>query len=186
MGLQLTTVLIAAGAGAVVLFIWSGIAWMALPHHKGDFHPLADRSDIEAALAAANANPGMYCIPHMDEFEQGLKDPALAERMQSGPNAMVVVMPKGPPMTGATFVRSFALNLFEALACVMLLNLVGEHVPTLADKVVLFALVGLFNGVSSYCSMSNWMCLPWRFAWTNVFDNVLGFALVGVVLHYVM
>lgn len=179
-----TQILIGGGAAAVTLFMWYGMAWMALTHHNGDFHSAKGNDDLERGIAQLGPANKFYAIPHMDDYAEGMKDPKLAERMDQGPNALVCVYPPGQPMTGGTFVKGFILNIIECVIAAIFLQLIGEHVPTLMDKVLLFMGIGIFISVSSYIAMHVWMIFPLRYCLMSTFDKVVGYGLVGIVLHF--
>src|SRR5687768_870754 len=105
------SILIAGGVSGVVLFVWYGLAWMALPHHKADFRACPNRDEVERALASVPAAGAWYMLPSYTDFPGGMKDPGLAERLKRGPNATVLVMPPGACMGAGTFAAGFVLNL---------------------------------------------------------------------------
>lgn len=179
-----TQILIGGGVAAIANFMWYAVAWMALPHHKGDFKSAKGNDDLERGLAQLGPANEFYAIPHMDDYAQGMKDPELAQRMDQGPNALVCVYPPGQPMSGGTFVKGFLLNVIEAVLAAILLYMVAEHVPSLMDKVMLFGSIGIFISVSSYLALHVWMIFPLRYCLTSTFDKVIGYSLIGVVLHF--
>ena len=91
-----TLILLGALGGGVVLFVWYAVAWMALPHHKKDFRGVQNPGPLEAALSNVEVQPVFYSLPFMDDYDQGMKDPAFIERMNKGPNALLLMMP--PPL----------------------------------------------------------------------------------------
>jgi hypothetical protein len=177
-------ILIGTVGGAAAMFVWLGLAWMALPHHNGDFRGIPEPEGLDAVLDKLDSGGAFYCYPFMKDYPGGQNDPDLKARLEKGPNAMITMLPRGDFMGGGVFLRGFLLNLFDAFGLAMLCTLVAADVPGLTDKVALCAVVGAFLGVSSYGGMSNWMFIPWRFTWMSVFDRVIGFALIGLVLHF--
>jgi hypothetical protein len=180
-----TAILIGAATGGAVLFVWAAVAWMGLHHHHGDYVPCPGREKIDPVLAALPPRDAFYCIPHFADYPGGMKDPALAARLQQSPSAMLMVWPPGPPMSGATFGRSFLLNVLEAFGLAFLVACVAGQVTGLWSRVAICVGAALFVVVASSLPLANWHASPWRFAFTSAFDKVVGYALVGVALHFV-
>jgi hypothetical protein len=170
-------------AAAAAMFGWYAICWMALPHHHGDFRSLGRAGPLDAALLSAKPAPGMYMFPHYRDY-QGMKDPALAERMKSGPNAWLVVM-KGCGMGPAAFLRGFVLNFLQCAALACLLHASRGVVSGLFPEVQFSAAVGLFAVGGSFSALAVWMGLPWRYVVTSSFDAIVGYGLAGLVMHFV-
>jgi hypothetical protein len=176
-----TDVFLATLAGGVVLFIWGAICWIALPHHHGDYRafPKADEDAVTRALEATRAGPGMYAVPHFANYG-GMKDPALNERYQRGPNATVVLTPPGPCMQGSTFLKGFVLDLAAAFAAAVILRYVNPGIEGTPRRVLFFAGIGaLVAGFPAFQQVI-WMKGPVRNAVTATFDGIVGFALVGL------
>ncbi|MBM4108417.1 MAG: hypothetical protein FJ255_06330 [Phycisphaerae bacterium] len=79
---------------AVAVFLVSWIAWMALPHHKPDFHKLADEDALLNALRSQKIGPGVYLFPGCDMKE--MKDPAKKARWEAGPHGSLAVLAGRP------------------------------------------------------------------------------------------
>lgn len=171
--------------GAIALFVSNAIAWMALHHHKADFRRIGGRAGaISDAVADAGLGPGMYPVPHMEDFERQMSDPIYLERLERGPNFLLVVAPTGNPMSGRTFARGFLVNLLEALGCALLMSIVAP-LGGVSNTVLFFVAVGAFKQLATYLSLSVWMWFPPRFALTSTCDAIVGYALVGLVLYFV-
>jgi len=181
----MTTLLIAALAGGVALYVWSAVCWMVLPHHLKDFDTLGDSED-GVASALAGVAPGWYVMPHFKNFEQGIKDPALDERNKAGPNGSIIVTPPGPCMRPVVFLRSFLMNLVQAYGAAALIILTGAYVESLLEKVLLLTSVSVL--IQSMPSLMNWNWgqFPLRSQASVIFDNTVGMAILAVVLHFVM
>ena len=169
-------------AGAGVLFVWGALCWIALPHHFGDWNRFANEPDVEAALVKGAPAPELYALPHWDSYPEGMKDKALRERFKRGPNAHVIVLRDVMEQPG-TFGKGFLLNAAVAFVCTALLHAGWFGVTGFAPTVGLFALLGaLAHGVNA-AQHAIWMGYPWRPVLTGLFDGVVGFALLGLVLH---
>lgn len=180
------TFLLAVAAAAVALYVWNALAWMALPHHKPDFRPVASPKALEDALLAANLTPGLYMLPHQDQFEGGCKNPALAARCQAGPNAMIVSAAPGAMMKPTTFLFGFLLNVAQALVLGLVLRWSAPAFSGLGPTVGVAALLGLVTSGGPHLAQAIWMNFPWRHACMGVLDGVVGYAAMGLVLHAIL
>ena len=57
-------ILIAGGAGAIVLFVWSSISWMLIPWHV--MGKLPAEASIAQSFKDADIAKGVYWMPAMD------------------------------------------------------------------------------------------------------------------------
>ncbi len=88
---------------AIVVFVASFLAWMALPHHKGDWKGVPDEESFLGA--ARSVPPGQYMFPYCGSQAQ-MKDPEFKKRMEAGPHGTMTVWP-GPPAMGLNLVLTF-------------------------------------------------------------------------------
>ena len=107
--------------GAVVLFVVNSICWRVFKHHMCDFRRLPNRDAVDAALKSVPPG-GFYCTTHMDDFPGGCKNPDLAKRMETGPNATIIVHAPAKMMDPKVFLYGFLWNLVEASALVCVLH----------------------------------------------------------------
>jgi len=176
--------LLAVAAAAVALYVWYALAWMALPHHRPDFRPVPSPQGLEDALTAAKLAPGLYMLPHMDQFEGGCKNPALEARCKAGPNAMIVSSAPGPMMKGTTFLYGFLLNVAQALVLGLLLRWSAPAFSGLGPTVGIAALLGLVTSGGPHLAQAIWMNFPLRHSVMGVVDSVVGYAVMGLVMHF--
>ena len=174
--------LVPALVGAAVLFVVNSICWMVLQHHMSDFKPTPGRDAVEAALKHVPPG-GFYCLPHMTDFAGGFKDPALAKRWASGPNATIVVHTPTSPMGPSTFLRGFLLNLVESISLVCVLHAFG--VTDLLHAAAYGAMLGaLVRGVGPL-NQAIWMNFPWAPAVKVILDGAAGWAVAALVIRLV-
>lgn len=173
--------LVPALVGAVVLFVVNSLCWMVLKHHMSDFKQMPNRGAVEAALKGI-APGGFYCLPHMADFGNNCKDPAMAARYAAGPNVAIVASKPGPMMAGSVFLYGFVLNLIEAVALVCILHAMTGVTDTLHAVLYAGTLGGLVRGVGPL-SMAIWMKFPCGYAWKVVADGVASYALAAVAIR---
>lgn len=176
-------------AAGVLRFVWGAVCWMVLKHHDKDWRAVGDGGAVEAALAEAALQPGAFhMLPHHKEFEGGMQGAAFQERLARGPNAILVALPKGGCMGGATFVKGFLLNLVEGFGLALLVTVLWSNsavpVASLAETMLACGAVGFLAAVSVHWTGSVWMGMPWRHAWTSTIDLVVGYALAGALLSW--
>jgi len=88
---------------AIAVWIASAIAWMVLPHHKGDYRPLPSEDAMGEAMRKMRLAPGLYVIPHCGDRKQ-MNSPEMVKRYTDGPVAAITVLPNGPPAMGKSLV----------------------------------------------------------------------------------
>ena len=185
--MDLGTVLLAALVGGGVLFVWGAIGWMVLPHHHGDNKNLGEKEGaVRDAIRAASPGAGWFIFPHYANYAQGMKDPRLQEEYRNGPTGVLLLRGGNSWMGPAVFARGILINFLVALGYATVLYLGGEKLAGVWTKVGYFAcLAVLLEGGTAYLN-SNWWGVPWRNAMTRVFDAVVGAALVGIAMHFVV
>jgi hypothetical protein len=179
------SVVVGGLAAGVVLFVWYGMAWMVLPHHKADFKSCPNRDALAAALADVPPADAWYLLPSPDDFPQGLKDPQLQTRWEKGPNACFVVLRPGPCLSGRTFAAGFVLNVAEGLGLAALVALSAVHTQDLPARLGVLLGAALFVGVGTYLMQHVYARYPRRFALTNIADKAVGYALVALLFSFV-
>jgi hypothetical protein len=157
---------------------------MVLHHHMSDFKALPSPKPVEDALSSASLPAGMYSLPHFAAFK-GFDDPEFAKRMETGPNATIVVMKPGPCLDPMTFVYGYLLNLAEAFGLALAVHYARGPLAALPETVIFSALLGALVHGAPILATSVWMKMPWSHTWKTLGDGVVGFAVVGVLYYYI-
>ncbi len=178
-------VLIVGALAGLVRFIWNAIAWMAMPHHHGDFDAVSDPAPLEAALRENKLRRTFYVLPHYKNYAKGMGDPDYQARMKSGPNAMLLGVPDGGCMNGKTFLYGFLNNVLEGVVLALLIVLAAGMfgVSGCLDTVIFSAALGAFITFAGFGAQVIWMGFPRRYFWTSLFDNIVGYALMGGAVY---
>jgi len=131
---------------AAALFVVSFLAWMVLPHHKGDWARLPDESGFASALKSLNVPPGNYAFPYCATSEE-MRSPKFLERQKAGPNGTLQVW-SGPCNMGVNLVCTFLFFLATSF-CLAYLAKLG--LPPGANFMQVFRFLST-AGLLTYCA----------------------------------
>ena len=106
---------------SVALFFASFLAWMVLPHHKGDFVKLPDESAFEDAVRGLHVPPGNYTFPYCGSSAE-MKSQAFQQRMAEGPCGTMTIW-DGAPNMGKNLLGTFLFFLGTAYCLAYLADL---------------------------------------------------------------
>ncbi len=177
-------------AGAVTLFVWGMLAWMALPIHEGTLHRLPDERMIVADFLDKGLKTGVYQSPMPAEpkpdataadGEAVMKE--WIDRRLAGPNFLLIYRAEGShPMSPLVFGRGFAMNLTATLIAAFLVSLCGARCPTWIQRTGVVAMLGLFTALMGHGNLWNWMDFPNDWTIAMIVDQLLGWTIVGGVI----
>lgn len=131
-----------ASAGAAWMFF--ALAWMVLPHHRGDASKLPDEDGVMNALRSMNIPVGNYMFPRCSHKES--RDPAFMEKWKRGPAGMLNIW-KSDVSMGKPMVLSFLVYL--AVSAVVG-YLAASTLPAGTEFAKVFQVTGT-AGVLGYC-----------------------------------
>ena len=168
---------------AVVVFVASAILHMALKYHKSDYLPLANEDAVREALSKGNPAPGVYMTPRCNDMKQ-LKEPAVKEKFDKGPVAVLTVLPRGIPNMGKSltlwFVFCFLVSFTAAYVARHTLQAGAEGLQAMrVTGSVAFA---------AYClsQLDNpiWRGQPWSTTITFLCDGAVYALLTGLIFLF--
>jgi hypothetical protein len=163
---------------AIALFIASALAWVLLPHHKGEWRRLSNENEFMETLGKGNPAPGLYAFPYaMDQKQAEL--PELKAKMAKGPIGYVTLRTPGAvsmaPMMAQSFVFYLIVTLFIAY--------VAYHaIPARAPYLQVFRVTGTMALMSfAFASVpeSIWFARPWKSFALQLVDSVVYALLVA-------
>jgi hypothetical protein len=167
---------------AIVVFVASSILHMALKYHKADYKRLPNEDTVREAIARGNPAPGVYVTPYCTDMKQ-MKEPAMKEKYDKGPVAMLSILPKGVPNMPKHLALWFGFSVLVSLvvACV------ARHTLHPGDDgMLVMQITGsvAFAGYAlSHLSDSIWKGQPWSNTARNVADGVIYALLTGLVFR---
>jgi hypothetical protein len=165
---------------ALVVWIASAIAHMALRHHRADYKGLPDEEAVGAAMRKAAVPPGYYVIPYCPDPSK-MQDAKIVERYASGPVAMIAVLKSAPPALGKHLVQWL---LFCILVGFVSAYLARQTLTPGAAGMTVCRITGTvaFAGYGlGYLQDSIWKGMPWSNSLRGMLDAAVYALLTGIV-----
>lgn len=172
--------------GAVVLFIWSALAWMII---RWPGEPLRHFTSEDAIVAAIKANAprsGNYLIPiepqrlpgmTEEQYQKATKD--AEDRMNNGPMVFAAVRLEPVSMAQAMIVGFLTNVIAVFLACVLLLQ---TDRLSYRGRVLFVAGLGLLVFLAGHLDEWNWWGFSNAYTMMQLGALVIGWILSGLVI----
>ncbi len=175
--------------GAIVLYIWGMMAWLALPVHDGTMRALPGEEAVRTVLGLG-LEDGVYVLPaHPDmrddvtdeNREQVNKD--FEKAHEEGPLAIIFFQKEGAAvMPSPMMLKVFITNLFSVLIAAVLLRCSLHTCRWYIQRVIFVALLGTVVSLMAHVNYWNWMRFPQDHTLAMIIDSSIGWLLVGLVL----
>lgn len=172
--------------GGGVMLAWGAIYHMAIPISISGLSALPNEEFVLTGLKASISEPGLYFFPGMD-MSQAMTPEATAAweaKLKAGPVGLLLYNPTGTePMSVGQFLSELGADILAAFIAVMVvLNIRGSY----GRRVLAVAALGLFAWFTLSLSYLIWYRFPGSFILAEGIDQVVGWALVGLVLGKVI
>ncbi len=173
-------ILLGALVGAVVLFTWSFVSHVFLPLGHIGIQQVPNEDPILEAMRANIQQPGLYFLPglHPSQYEDEAARKGWAEKAVRG-FAIVIYQLSAQEMTTGQLVTEFVSNLLLAFLAALLVSHIGG---SFIWRTLAVGLMGLIAGLDVYVSYWNWFKFPSDYTLAVMFDQLVGFLLMGAVL----
>lgn len=103
-------------SSAALVFVASSIIHMVLPYHRSDFRGVPDEDRLMDALRPSSLAPGEYMVPHVASPSE-MASPEYQAKMETGPVALITVLPNGPVKMGGRLALWFLYLLAVSIVC---------------------------------------------------------------------
>lgn len=178
--------LVAALAGALTMFVWGGFSHMVLLKGVG-FSRLPQESELVLSLKRTVASDGLYFFPGTNlRGESSPEEQADFEaRFRAGPTGLIVYRSSGDsPVSARKLGFQAASHLFAALIAAYVMSLLRG--ASFARRVSVSGLLGGFSTLAVGTIYWNWYGFPNAFFLAQCFDMVVGWALAGAMMAFVL
>lgn len=171
--------LIGSLVGALIMFIWSFLAWMILPIHANTFAYTPAQDAILKVMADNNLETGTYGMPSAATREEQMK---IMETSKGKQGAMIYYTKENPGMGGGQYAGGIIFNFIMVFAACMLLA--GSMGGTFFSRwwIVMMVAVVIIFGV--HMMQWNWMNHTWDYTRDFILDTAIGWGLNGLWLAW--
>lgn len=179
--------LLAALAGAIVLFIWGAVYWTVLPFGNQVMGGAANEAALVTALEESLPGSGVYVVPWLEEAERGEPGEAAFQSWEQhhrrGPIVQIFYRAEGTePMAPSVFAAGFVNMFTSSLLAVGVLALGLPLWPGYGQRVLVIFLLGLFAAVTAELSAPIWLYHPWDYAAFQSLHHLTGWLLAGLTM----
>jgi hypothetical protein len=184
-------ILVAGFLGAVVMFIWTFIAHMALPLGEAGISEIPNEQAVLAAMQSNIAEKsGLYFFPGLgvgpnatrEEKNEAMKQEAA--KTASGPSGLLVYNYARPFAFAKALTIEFATQLVEAILVVFLLA--QTAIASFAGRVGFVLVAGILAAIATNVSYWNWYGFPCLYTVSYMFIQIIGFLCIGIVAALVL
>jgi hypothetical protein len=167
-------ILLAGVVGGFALFFWGGLSHMVLGLGEAGMKYLPQQQPVMQTLQASVPQQGFYMFP------QGDKAGSLPADQMGGPHGLLIYHPTGASgMLPMQLVNEAILDIILAILAAFLLSK-APGLDGYAARVGFIVVLGLIPAFMTHIQYWNWYGFPSTYIVANIFDNVVGFVIVGL------
>lgn len=165
--------------GAIILFIWMAISWMALPWHCATLKKFTDENSVASIINTNTKESGIYVLPHLCGEEVSKEQHQ--EAAKNGPLVFSVIRKHGYDYTSPRpYIVSFIIDLIGAFFVTYLLLQMRE--TTYWNRVWFVTAFGIAAGVLAVFPNWNWWGFSFPYTVVGFLDFVIGWFLAGLAI----
>ena len=176
-------VIIGALLGGVVLLLWQFAVRELLGIYDDAFVKLEDPAAVEAVLKENLTGSGMIVIPHSEPGNTDAEAKAM-EKLTTGFSLFGAVNLAGVNSFGTALGIQFALNVLAS--AVLMFVLLAANPSTLGSRIALVLCFAMFAVLTELIPNWNWGGSSLAYIGRQIGEQIVGWALVGLVLAKVM
>lgn len=171
-------------AGALIMFIWNALSWMALPFHTETLNNIPEAAISPDNLASNLSKDGVYHYPGLPADDSSESMRAIEEKLQKGPRITLMVYKSGSSSmyNPGSFFLSFVFNAAVVGFLFMVVSRLSKK--TAANIFNTCILLGLLVSFTTDFPMMGWYMFPLDYTMANVLDHVISFGFVGMLFGY--
>lgn len=172
-------IFIASLVGAIIMFVWSFLAWMLLPIHANTYMYTPAQDAIMKVLSESNLESGVYGMPSAPTTEEAMK---VMEANKGKPGAAIYYLKEDPGMGASQMVWGFIFDFIMVFAaCTLLVNNMAGSFFSRWWMVMMFAVIIIFG---IHLMQWNWMGHTWSYTRDFLLDTALGWGICGLWLAW--
>ena len=173
--------------GAIVLFVWSAIAWMLIPWPGTPLRSFTNEDAVTQSITANAPRSGNYLLPNMPRRTPGMTDQqyaaaqkAMEDRMTRGPIVFTAVRLEPFSSMGLALVIQFLTQFVLALlATLLLLQTSGL---SRSGRIAFVTAIGVIIFVGGHVDEWNWWSFSNAYMLMQFGALVIGWLLASLVI----
>ena len=184
-------ILLPSVLGGIALFIWGSFSHMVLGIGEASIKQIPNEDVVLASMRNNITERGFYFFPGFEQspdMTDEQQEAAMEEwnqRIKGGPYGILVYDPQGHEALSPTQLLTELLTDIVAafLAAILLAKALGG-VPSFGARVLFVTQLGLFARIVADIPYWNWYGFPLDYTISTMYDDLIGFFLVGLVLAW--
>ena len=179
-------ILLGTMLGAIVLFIWSALAWMIIPWPGEPFRSFTNEQAVVDAIKANAPQSGNYLLPNEPKRTAGMTDAqykaveqAAMEQSARGPMVFAVVRLGPMGMAKPLVIQLFTDIVMALLACILLLQ--TDRLSYFA-RVAFVTSIGVLIFVGGHVEEWNWFSFSTAYLMMELGAIVIGWLFAGLLM----
>ena len=174
-------ILLAGVVGGLLMFIWSAVAWMAIPLHTSTIGSMANEEAVINAMKSGMDRKAVYMFPAKPAPGNQAALDAWTKRYQEGPTGTVIYNPAG---FSGLMVSEMGIGLVDCILTAMLaawfLSRSTAAKSGYFARVMFCGSLGLFICLAVHIVNWNWMFYPVDYTTAWVADTLIGWVVGGI------
>lgn len=168
--------------GAVIVYLWMMITWVALPWHCATMQKFTDEKVLKEAFIANTTEDGIYVLPNICNSAY-MREEGHAS-LKNGPMVFVAIKRNGFNVDSpAPYIWSFVIYLIGSFLITALL--LFSKIEGYWNRVFFITAVGLTVGLLGALPNWNWWGFSGSFVALQIIDLVISWFLAGLAISAV-
>ncbi len=146
--------------GTFLAWVASALIHMLVKYHNSDYQQLSNEHEVLSAIRNGSPALGIHTLPYCADLAE-MNNPAVQEKFNKGPVAMLTVFPNGMPPMGKLMVQQISYFLF---GCILIAYCATLALTPGSEYMVVFrfvSAVGFLTFGWANIPLSIWYGHPW-------------------------
>lgn len=178
--------LIATLVGALIIFVYQSLSWMALPVHTNSFKRTPAQDSILGTLSSQLTQDGMYYMPMPPEGASHEEAEKMMKDCTGKPWALISYHRALDYDMAKNMIIGLLLNILAAWIVVYILTKAAGIFSTFSSRVWITFLIYVLVVAQSPLMEWNWLSSPMHYISGEIIDGLVGGLLLGIWLGWYM
>lgn len=167
---------------ASAVWVFSNIAWVALPHHKNDFIGLPDEDAFVDILRKSGIKPGNYLFPDF-RAREAMKSEKVTQALEAGPVGHLSVW-RTPVTMGSKLIATFIVYFVVSTLIAYLTRVALPGAAPFPKVFQVAATAGILAYCFSFIPNALWFGAYKRSIVASFIDGILYGAITGAIFAW--